>query len=258
MNRTIVIIATLSILLLASSVEAATSVKANGYILRSGGGQTTFFTITTDDNSTYQWHAASPVLATKQLANDWLSSNKTKILCDWYRKQYRDAVIPNDATKTCLQNWNKWLTDYSATNTVVTPAQTKAEWKKAWRDRNTTQQWVVVSKARCTEPYTVVEKVQDGNQTVATQTMDENGTIVETQVPKMIEVVKTKKRLLSNCRILADKTFEEYQTIVPTHEQAEAAANAPGGFVQLPDTTVNTVIPKAAWKGKFPADMVAY
>jgi hypothetical protein len=157
-----------------------------------------------------------------------------------------------------LQNWNKWLTDYSATNTVVTPAQTKAEWKKAWRERNTSQQWVVVSKARCTEPYTVTEKVQDGNQTIATQTMDENGTIVETQVPKMIEVVKTKKRLLSNCRILADKTFEEYQTVVPSASEAEAAANAPGGFVQQPDTTVNTVIPKAVWKSKHPSGMTAY
>jgi hypothetical protein len=274
MKQTIVI-ATLSILLLASSAQAGISVKADGYVLRSNGGQTTYFTITADDNSTYQWHAASPLLANKSAANAWLSTNKTKILCDWYRKQYEDAVIPNDATKTCLQNWNKWLTDYSATNTTVTPAQTKSEWKKAWRERNTTQQWVVVSKARCTEPYTVTEKVPvmidqnstDENGTVTTKqvqqtepqnVMDENGTLTVIQVPVFTTVEKTKKRLLNTCRILANKTFEEYQAVVPTNEQAEAAASAPGGFVQLPDTTVNTVIPKAAWKGKFPADMVAY
>jgi hypothetical protein len=275
MKRTIVIIATLSILLLASSSQAATSVKANGYVLRDSGGQTTYFTITADDNSTYQWHAASPRLASKSDANAWLSTNKTRILCDWYRKQYMDAVIPNDASKTCLQNWNKWLTDYAATNVVVTPAQTKSEWKKLWRERNTTQQWVAVNKGRCTEPYTEIVKVPvmidqnstDENGTIHTvqvqkttpsDHMDENGTLVVIQVPVFENVTKTKKRLLSSCRILADKSFEEYQTIIPTNEQAEAAANAPGGFTQQPDTTVSTVVPRAAWKGKFPSNMVAY
>jgi len=101
--------------------------------------KTVFFTIEYDDVD-YKWHGDIPLDADAQ---DFMDAKSDTLKAEILRKQYFDAVVPQDDDKSTLESFETWVSagaknpevkgeDHEGNEIVITP-ETVIE-KKDWVD----------------------------------------------------------------------------------------------------------------------------
>jgi len=59
----------------------------------------------------YRWHGNTPRITNKTDLQEWLNQNEEKIICNFYRKIYPNAIIKRSLNETEFQAWNRWISE---------------------------------------------------------------------------------------------------------------------------------------------------